>query len=275
MGFHSFSLDPRTVLGVGPHASADEIRDAYHVKSKKHHPDLGGDEWAFRIVARAHELLTMPPGTLEPKPYAGNGSSSPAAGQPPGWTWVGGAPFNESRRGASNTSAADDAAQAGGAWHPPEDADDQPETQDRDAARPHSLPSELRSVSLELIWNRLERDEPEPPDLVQDDVDSTLSVCLVMAWPPKDLVNKAAEFPATAPALRTLIAVFDDLRSRSAVVAGRSRIEDGRFVGWLSYPDVLTAQDAILTCRGSLQDQGLSVKLQTRDIRIPFDEPAE
>ena len=53
MGTHSFSLDPRTILGVGSSASRDEIREAYHFKSKKHHPDLGGDEWAFRMVARA------------------------------------------------------------------------------------------------------------------------------------------------------------------------------------------------------------------------------
>ena len=50
MSYHSFSLDPRTILGVGPNASPEEIRDAYHEKSKKHHPDMGGDEWAFRMV---------------------------------------------------------------------------------------------------------------------------------------------------------------------------------------------------------------------------------
>ena len=57
MSCHGFSLDPRTVLGVGPRASLDEIREAYHLKSKKHHPDAGGDEWAFRMVARAYEVL--------------------------------------------------------------------------------------------------------------------------------------------------------------------------------------------------------------------------
>ena len=57
MAFHSFSLDPRTVLGVGPGASLEEIREAYRAKSKKHHPDVGGDEWAFRMVARAYEVL--------------------------------------------------------------------------------------------------------------------------------------------------------------------------------------------------------------------------
>ncbi len=57
MSCHAFSLDPRTVLGVSPDASPDEIREAYHAKSKKYHPDAGGDEWAFRMVARAYEVL--------------------------------------------------------------------------------------------------------------------------------------------------------------------------------------------------------------------------
>ena len=57
MSYHSFSLDPRTVLGVSLDALPDEIRDAYRAKSKKHHPDLGGDEWAFRMVIRAYEVL--------------------------------------------------------------------------------------------------------------------------------------------------------------------------------------------------------------------------
>lgn len=57
MGYHSFSLDPRTVLGVGPSAGLDEIHEAFRSKSKKHHPDLGGDEWAFRMVTRAYEVL--------------------------------------------------------------------------------------------------------------------------------------------------------------------------------------------------------------------------
>ena len=63
MSYHSFSLDPRTILGVGPDASLDEIRNAYRAKSKKHHPDMGGDEWAFRMVTRAYEVLKTTAGT--------------------------------------------------------------------------------------------------------------------------------------------------------------------------------------------------------------------
>jgi hypothetical protein len=52
------SLDPYVVLGVARGASAREVRDAYHQKTKKHHPDLGGDDWAFKIVVRAYEVLS-------------------------------------------------------------------------------------------------------------------------------------------------------------------------------------------------------------------------
>ncbi|MFO0959019.1 MAG: J domain-containing protein [Isosphaeraceae bacterium] len=52
-----FQLDPYIILGIDRNATARDIRDAYRVKSKKYHPDLGGDEWAFRIVVKAYELL--------------------------------------------------------------------------------------------------------------------------------------------------------------------------------------------------------------------------
>ena len=55
---HSFQFDPNTILGVPSGASLREIRDAYHQKSLKYHPDKGGDEWAFRMVARAYEILS-------------------------------------------------------------------------------------------------------------------------------------------------------------------------------------------------------------------------
>ncbi|MDB5352718.1 MAG: DnaJ-class molecular chaperone with C-terminal Zn finger domain [Planctomycetota bacterium] len=52
-------LDPYTVLGLTQGCSAEEVRDAYHKKSKKHHPDQGGDAWAFKIVVRAYEALNQ------------------------------------------------------------------------------------------------------------------------------------------------------------------------------------------------------------------------
>jgi hypothetical protein len=94
---------------------------------------------------------------------------------------------------------------------------------------------------------------------------------MVMSWPDAELIERTAEFPGGAEILRTLIDLFDRLRQQDCVVAARSRIEDGRFVGWLSYPDVLTAQDAVLALRETFRARGLISRLQTRDERIPFD----
>jgi len=94
---------------------------------------------------------------------------------------------------------------------------------------------------------------------------------MVISWPPHDLVDRAAEFPSSGETLRTLIEIFGQLRIRGSAVATKSRIEDGRFVAWMSYPDVLTAGDAFLLLRETLQNRGLNPKLQTRDVLLPMD----
>ncbi len=50
-------LDPHTVLGLRRGASGEEVREAFHRKSMKYHPDHGGDDWAFKIVVRAYEAM--------------------------------------------------------------------------------------------------------------------------------------------------------------------------------------------------------------------------
>ncbi len=104
MGFHSFSLDPRTVLGVGPGASLEEIREAYRAKSKKHHPDVGGDEWAFRMVARAYEVLkttaeASASATARPWESRGAGPEVVGTGRPADWSWNWGSRFGQPGRG--------------------------------------------------------------------------------------------------------------------------------------------------------------------------------
>jgi hypothetical protein len=218
MGDHAFSLDPRTVLGVSPTASLDEIHEAFRSKSKKHHPDLGGDEWAFRMVARAYEVLKTTTCMTPSRPWESSSAEM------------------------------------------------------RTAAHPGVGPDDFRLIEAELIWVRFQSDGIAPPSpwSLPKESDETLSVCLVIAWPTPDLVARATELSDAHAILRTLIDLFEKLRGSASVLAGRSRIEDGRFVGWLSYPDVLAAQDAFISLRDTLKAEGLTVKLQTVDERIPL-----
>ncbi len=50
-------MNPRKILGVSEDAGLDEIQRAYRKAVAKHHPDMGGDAWAFQQVSEAYELL--------------------------------------------------------------------------------------------------------------------------------------------------------------------------------------------------------------------------
>jgi curved DNA-binding protein CbpA len=55
----SAQQDLYAVLGVAYDADAAAIRAAFRAKAKETHPDvLGGEEAAFRLVKRAHEVLS-------------------------------------------------------------------------------------------------------------------------------------------------------------------------------------------------------------------------
>jgi len=90
-------------------------------------------------------------------------------------------------------------------------------------------------MRFELAGDLKERLHEEPAAI-------TLSVCMVISWPRTSLVKHAAEFPDAAEKLRLVIETFEDLRSQEQVLGSRSRIEDGQFVGWLSYPNAVRAE---------------------------------
>ena len=71
-------LDPHDVLGLARGCSAEDLREAYHKKSKKHHPDGGGDDWAFRVVVRAYEAITQ---TIERERVAAQSREAPDTGR--------------------------------------------------------------------------------------------------------------------------------------------------------------------------------------------------
>jgi hypothetical protein len=271
MSYHSFSLNPRTVLGVGPDASPDEIRDAYRAKSRKHHPDLGGDEWAFRMVVRAYEVVMTTAAAPSAQAWGTRVADMGKQGQPPDWSGIWSPPFSEPGSTSTARDDSDETIRSGGGKRSEPEDEDRSETVSQGAQSPITEPDELRIVDVELIWTRFEKEGSRRLLSTQEGDDATLSVCLVISWPPHELVDRAADFTSTSETLRSLIDLFESLRSQKPVVAARSRIEDGQFVGWLSYVDVLTAQDAFLDLRNTFRDRGLTVKLYTRDERVPFE----
>jgi hypothetical protein len=61
-------MDPKKILGVGSNATKEEITRAYREKIRKHHPDLGGDAWAFQQVQEAYESLIGPESRKQTRP---------------------------------------------------------------------------------------------------------------------------------------------------------------------------------------------------------------
>ena len=71
-------LDPYAILGVSSGCSAEALREAYRAKTRKHHPDHGGDDWAFKIVVRAYEALSR---VVEIEKLSAQTRSSPSTGR--------------------------------------------------------------------------------------------------------------------------------------------------------------------------------------------------
>jgi hypothetical protein len=75
-------MDPHTILGVSRQATLEEIHAAYREKARKHHPDAGGDAWAFKQVVAAHErLVTLRTGSAAEPPAASR--TDPPSAPPP------------------------------------------------------------------------------------------------------------------------------------------------------------------------------------------------
>ena len=126
-------------------------------------------------------------------------------------------------------------------------------------------PGSFQTVEVELIWIRFEVGEAAG---APSDEGTTLSVCMVVSWPRRALVARSAEYAHLGDTLRHVIDAFNGV-GKSGTLASRTRIEDGQFVGWLSFPDVVAAQAGFLALRDGLAAHDLTAHLQTRDEIIP------
>jgi DnaJ domain len=262
---HHFSIDPRSILGVGLEASMEEIQCAFRDKSKKHHPDLGGDEWAFRMVMRAYEILKTTKETEARHEFPSTVADS--SGSETHWRY-GKANRNRTMFASGENvdlfTVSEDSI-AGGPTRGFTFAN-----QSRASKSPPTV-VEFRTIDVELVWIRFELASDLKKRLHEEPAATTLSVCMVISWPRTSLVKHAPEFPDAAEKLRLVIETFEDLRGQEQVLGARSRIEDGQFVGWLSYPNVIQAEAGFQRLQETLSAHDLRISLRTRDEPLPIE----
>ena len=235
---YGFEIDPRDVLGLSSEASLAEIHEAFRAKSKKHHPDVGGDEWAFRMVTRSYEILSsqrvlhrfsaaeraeVAPDLIRPQPQ------SPNAGQA--------------------------TAQREGEWV-------------RKGVEDAQLPAD-KLVDVELFTLRYELDSPL--EFLQAPENRNLSCCMTLTWPSPERPEIDPKSKESAATLKVLVKLFGSMPRKSRAVSSWSRVTDGRFVGWLNYPTAIQAYQAFEYLHESLLAKGLGTKQRTREMFLSRD----
>ena len=257
---HSFQFDPNIILDVPSGASLREIREAYHQKSLKHHPDKGGDEWAFRMVAKAYEILStarvvdrasdeyLRPAPPQPRPQPEPG---PAPAPMPAATWTNG--FGPSSRAGLDPDSTVNLKGWGGP--PRSHQGDSPE----EAAR---------IVAAELLILRFEL-ECSLDLFIRSPEDRNLSCSLHISWPVAEFADRAPTLPGAAKTLKRIGEAFKARGVRKHALKRQSSVENGRFDGWLTYPTAVMASEALEAFREGLAANGLELEKQVREMAIP------
>jgi hypothetical protein len=239
---HSFPFDPASILGVASGASLQEIRDAYHQKSLKHHPDKGGDEWAFRLVARAYEILS----TARVITRASEDSDRPRPERPPHFE-----PRPSAPKGEPDLEA--DLKSWGG------------------AARSHEGDSSemaAKIVTVELLILRFEVGSSLNL-FASSPGDRNLSCSIHAAWPVVEFAETATNLPDAARTLKKIGEAFKAKSVRKHALKNQSSVDHGRFEGWLTYPTAVQASEALEAFRQALQENGLILEKQVREMATP------
>lgn len=237
MSTFSFEIDPLTVLGVPADATLEQIRDAYRRKTKLHHPDAGGEEWAFRVLVQSYEVLStarvMRAARAEPErprrsPASGMGTAAPA----------------DRRREPSAEAVR-------GGIH------------DQDVAPGRLLGVE--HLCVRYLW-----DDAAYLWLTQkqSDEERFLSCSLNLSWPDQGQAGilNATE---TAAILAELTGIFDHMVVCTRVVTSRSHIDDNQFNGWLSYSSFDRSWKALKCLHDAVRARGLGLRQWSRDLFIP------
>lgn len=235
MSLFSFEIDPHKVLGVTAQATLQEIRDAYKQQAKRYHPDAGGEEWSFRILVQAYEMLSSA------RVARASHSEAPPRPHDPA------RPHDSPRPKPERTS---ESVHSG--------------IHDSGVDLAHMVAVEL--LCVRYLW-----DDAEYLWLTQrsPDQDRFLSCNLNISWPdqgPNQGVVTADDPAAVVSALRE---VFDQMIITSRVVTSRAREDGDRFAGWLSYSNFDRAWKSVNTMHELLRARGLGMRQWSRDLFIP------
>lgn len=248
-----YRFDPFEVLETTAGESLLEIRDAFRAKVKKHHPDHGGDEWAFRVVNRAYEVLsTARVMGRAAEEFARTGRDVP----PP--------PPDDPEPFVAHDHP--DTATASTAHY-------QQSSRDEDVIRPGvrvNTGDRAKVVDVEMFLVRFQVDDPMqlvnlPPK------DRNLSCCLHVEWPSRELDETLKALIDKPEVVRIVAQAFKAVARSTGGIATKSTDDRSQFVGWLYYPTALSASEAFQALRKRLIADGLGVVQWTRELVIPKD----
>jgi curved DNA-binding protein CbpA len=226
----SFEIDPLRVLGVTADASLEQIRDAYRQKAKRYHPDAGGEDWAFRILSQAYELL------CSARVVRATHAESPSR------------PAPASRPHRQETSS---------------------ETVHQGLHDTGVEPARIVAVEhlcIRYLWDDVSYlwlGQGVPDD------QRFLSCSLNINWPDPASSGSGSVPADRADVAAALGEVFDELIIATRVVSSQSRIEDERFAGWLTYASFDRSFKALETLHQALRARGLGLRQWSRDLFIP------
>jgi DnaJ domain len=228
----SFDIDPQAVLGVPSDATLEQIRDAYRRKSKTLHPDVGGEEWAFRVLVQSYEMLSTARvlRATRDQPVRGHAAPAPAAPRQH-------EPSAETVRGGIH-----------------------------DQKVPASRMVGVEHLCVRYLW-----DEAAVVWLTQkpSDEERFLSCSLNLSWPDR---GQAASMAADKDATRTVLAlseVFDHMIVSTRVITSRSHASEDGFAGWLSYSSFDRSWKALKYLHDAVRSRGLGLRQWSRDLFIP------
>ncbi|APW59983.1 J domain-containing protein [Paludisphaera borealis] len=234
MSSFSFDIDPYAVLGVSGDASLEQIRDAYRSKSKKFHPDVGGEDWAFRVLAQAYELLStarVMRATRAPEAPAPAAHERPTSTQP--------------RKDAGGESV------YGGII-------------DKDVAP-------RRLIAVEHLCVRYLWDQAAYLWLNQktSEEERFLSCSLNISWPDRGGESSQVATKDDSAILASVSEIFDHLVMSTRAVSSRCREESDGFEGWLTYSSFDRSWKAMKSLHDAVRSQGLGVRQWSRDLFVP------